>query len=601
MAIFPSFSEVTSIKRSGLYVLGEHGGISSGISLPSGWLGDMIRVDSDYILELWSGGQLMTATTTPQIPSSIRVTRPHALYMQRTLGRFPVRHHSLNRILNIEIRGKTGAAKRQGYNRAGNLVTESGLDIMLEFDAFLDLYNQRASEAGALNYTMPELLGYGIDAFGSSGTYLVLRCLKERLHVKVEPKSFEYERTAERSRAGADWTLVLEAWSPAKPDKPGGLFGGLQDYINYATACVSSITNLVNTANSFIDSVNQGLEGLLAPLRALTQLAAALRSTVGGFNRLADFPRALVADCIAVSDQMLAAVNDAVLIKKTLDHVWGEDNSGVNRSADDKLNILAGLADINAIALMTMAGVAGIGPAGLATNLLGKAHGAVEDLGGGTSFSYSPDGLPLESGFAGDIIQYQIGAGESVYAIIKKFYKPGEAPLPAILAINKMFDPFTWATGAPIQAGDPILLPGTGLSGGGMFVDKDFDVENMFGRDILLDPATGDFVIDGSGREIKTVRGAKNLEYALWNRCRTPIGTSRHFPEYGMVLVPGSVFLPSIRGIVAAHISEQVARDPRVAGVDGMVLLDSGDGVTVRFDAVAEIGQIVNVAAPIGG
>jgi len=598
MGVFPSIAEITEVKTSGLYQYGAHASSQAGITIPAGWLGDMLRIQIDYILELWDKGVLVTAVSLPQVPTSVKVKKPFARSLIYTFGAEPIRNHAINRKLDIEFLGKTGVKDRQGYSRQGKLITENGLIIMLEFDAFLDRYQQIATDSGAHKYIFPEALSsqYDDDTFGGHGTFLVLRCLEERLHVKVEPLSFEYTRDADQTRKGASWSFNVTAYAPALPKKPGGMLGKLQGAIDAATAYVGAVNNLIAAGNTIMDNINTGLDGLRAPFQAIVKTGVALRGIVATGGQIANFPRALIADALMASEQFAAAYSDAKAIAQAIDASW-TDLFAVSSNTDE-LRPLGAAAEKTLIYAKQMHGAAGLGPdaAETAANaVLPEAGSSYED-----TKSYIPESdVPLEFGDAGDIVAYVVDAGTSLPDIVKKLYNtPGS--LSAIMQYNNLQDPFTWASGAPLVPGDVLLLPDTGLSSGGMFLDKNNDIENMFGTDLLLDPKTGDLVVNDGQTDLKIIRGPTNLEQALRHRCSTPVGTSRCFPRYGLPFSPGETIPKRRWGYLGAHIHEQVKRDRRVASLENLVILDGGDTVGLSFEVVAEIGTNVGVLAALG-
>jgi len=610
MGVFPAFNEITAIETSGLYPHGEHRKVQEGIGVPgtgdffgSGWLGDMIRVDIDYILEIWDQGKIVTATVLPQVPSSIKAKRQAATSINYTLGVEPIRHHARNRRVDIEIRGKTGVASRQGYSRNGKLITKAPLELMLEFDAFLDKFQQIATRSGANKYMYPEGLSNVSDdqPFGSNGAYLVLRCLEERLHVKVEPLVWEWDRNAERTRKGSDWSLTLQAYAPTTPEKPGGLFGKGQGYIDAATAYVAAVNNCIAVGNAFMDQTSQGIYGLREPFRELVKTGTALRKLLHTGGQIADFPRALAADVLMAAGQFYAAAKEAVLIGQALEASYG--GLGMGGFNDKGHRTIEAAAEETYIFGKGVFGAAGLGPDTAATyeaahenKISGEISPSATDA---PVYATGSADLDIDFGDAGDIVVHIMVDGKPLPDVVKDYYNtPGALNL--VLKYNDLQDPYTWKTGAPLKPGDQIILPGTGLSAGGMLYDKNGDVENMYGKDLLLDSTTMDFVVDGNATDAKTIRGPENLEQALRLRVTTPLGTSRNFPRYGVPFVPGDLISGNMLGYLGAHLNEQMRRDRRVAGIQNLVLLDDGDTLRVSFDALAEIGTQMPVVAPIG-
>lgn len=128
---------------------------------------------------------------------------------------------------------------------------------------------------------------------------------------------------------------------------------------------------------------------------------------------------------------------------------------------------------------------------------------------------------------------------------------------PTLVTLNGWQDARTRGDGQPIAAGTTVLVPApAGISPPG---DDD-----LYGTDLLL--RDGDLVQVGTN-DISFVRGLPNLEQNLDHRMRTPRGSNKTFPGFGISVRVGQSLTSDVPGIYLSDLKGQPMRDHRVARV----------------------------------
>jgi hypothetical protein len=161
---------------------------------------------------------------------------------------------------------------------------------------------------------------------------------------------------------------------------------------------------------------------------------------------------------------------------------------------------------------------------------------------------------------------------------------------------NGLIDGHRWGDGRPLRPGDQVQIPGVDV-GQEIGPEREDAEGDVFGRDLYLNPATGDLEILGG--DLRTVRGADNLTQALRLRLLTAQGHSGVFPRYGLPVVPGDSMSERMRGYVAAHVRAQVTSDPRIRQVREIAVLDEGDRLSVEIQVEPISGTAFGVIAPL--
>lgn len=559
---------------------------------------DLSRVPIRYAFELYSGGKLLRTVTLPAGPSRVQIEPVHAGSVGYTFGDQPDRQHTPRRRWNIVANGRTGLAPREGYNRTGKLVTLSGGQTVLEFDAFLAGYQAEAAAEGATYLSDPDKYRQLRD-----NVYLIFRAYDEGLHLKVEVPTggWRFLRAIESSRLGSyEWTLQLQGYAevgrkatPSPLGSPQAAKADARSFAQRASAGIDVIANGVATATGAVGVVESAIQRIAAPVGRLQRIGVDLRRFVGAAASLASIPRRLLLDLAITAEQVLAAFTDAQSMGLS---VW----DGTGDAAERLQN-----ACIEAETL-----------ARESTTTYGRLRGSPQTYatmaGALTLGSAVQTGADAASDVETNVLAYSMQAGETLQDVAEKTLGNPAAWI-TIAAYNGFADAYTTPEGAPLQAGDVVLVPGGSLGGAGV---PSLLAGDLYGTDLALDMDTGDLLLseasgvyqDAAGAysalaetadDLRTVSGAENLKQAVLLRMLTPRGSVRSLRDYGLLSSPGSTISAAQVAQVAADVREQMLQDPRIADVVDIAVIDDGDGLGIDMTIVPVASAAIGLVAPV--
>lgn len=594
------FDELT--KAKGYWLYKEHASSPLGIPIPStGPLADLFGLKSDYVLELFGrsddgGSVLLSSVAFPLPPESMQIRRPPATTVTHTLGYLPVREHSVNRILEIEFRGRSGVSDRQGHDREGKLITAPGPELVQEFDALLDRY-QRLCHDDAVWYRQPTTAMSSRDRTGQGGPYLILRSFSHGLHVRVEPTDWSVRKDVASSRFSLMWQLSLRAYAPATPEQPPGLFGRVQDamelvedFVRVGATAIGAARNAVSSMTSLASSARGPLQAVGSAMRQVTGLMRDVRG-------VSDLPRQYMGDVNAILVAGMQAVDTWRTGAGSVNPAAGI-NSQLRRS-ERLLGQLEQAASSNAAAVGALGGR--IANPKLAT---GAYSITVEptDADVGTTSALPPPGAQTSSTGRDDPpagVTVTIPQGSSLERLAVRYY--GSRGLwTRIAQANRMQSATRHADGSTLTPGDRLLIPLSGSALAGAQLGPTHNPQtDPYGTDLYLDASTGDLEIDGDATDVRLVRDRGNLEQAIRCRMLTTQGASSPFPGYGLPEFVGTPTSPEQLGLLASHLSMQLERDVRVLDIERLVLVDEGDSISAFASVRPVIGEPIELVTPV--
>lgn len=278
--------------------------------------------NSDYFLELYYQGEILTTIGFPFNPSAISISTPETIRLTNTANR-TFREAGLNRMRTINLSGQSGYTERLGYARDGGYIFENGEIILHEFEEFLKGYNfllsymssntysnsfiarsQNITENGreigdnramSLHFAKPrkdnvfdklQQSGYG----SGDQIYLVLRCVKENMSFRVEIRDFTYSKNVSSNRFGYVYNLSLISYGIEGPGRRTSLLSAIGDdiggYIRKVAAAAALIqafqTNLIEDTLDPIQNVANALD------TSTTELSNAINSFGLNIDRVQD-------------------------------------------------------------------------------------------------------------------------------------------------------------------------------------------------------------------------------------------------------------------------------------------------------------------------
>jgi hypothetical protein len=147
---------------------------------------------------------------------------------------------------------------------------------------------------------------------------------------------------------------------------------------------------------------------------------------------------------------------------------------------------------------------------------------------------------------------------------------------PIIIRLNNLRDAHTRADGTPLSAGSSLLVPDPEVP-----ASRGNDV---LGTDLLL--VNGDLALVGNN-DVMRVSGYANYTQNLLNRMRTPRGTNRVFPRYGLSPSIHRTSDSTVPALIRTDVTQQVMQDHRTKDVGNFKLTMLGDKVQVSMVVTA--------------
>jgi len=594
----------------GYHLYDEHEGTALAIPAPTGILGDLFALDTDYILEMYvqddaGGHQFIQAVAFPLHPESMQINRDSATQITPTLGYLPVREHSRNRNLNIRLRGRSGVAARQGHDREGSTIYKGGAEILQEFDAFLDVYQRYCHDNAVKQKTDPTKTNTYLHY--NDGPFLVFRSFSNGIHLRVEPKNWAVTKDVSQSRFGYTWFLELQAYAPATPENPPRLFGFIQDISTVMASFLDASAAVISMAATAVDRTTELANSGRVALQSLGNAASAFGEVASSVRDLTNVPAGYLADLTAIA---MEAVNAVGVFADQQGHDSGAGITSAESIEDELLRTQDLLATATETGVLA-ASLTGMLGASTPDGTLSTGSGAEDTYSGAlpvsdlptTSFRRSPGPFP-----SFNLVQDKQPAGitvplpmfGSLETLAKRFY--GTSTLwSKIATANKMPSAYTMTDGSPLVAGTPVFIPllSAQLELARSAPTQDLQTDPM-GTDIYIDAVTGDLELAGtSTTDIRTTRGASNLEQAIRLRLFATQGSSSYFPSYGLPEMVGTPSSAASAGWLASQLYQQLTRDPRILDMTKLSIIDEGDTLSAQVEVTPIIGETLNVIAPI--
>lgn len=592
------YNDITSAKGFHLYEPNANKATGFGINLGTGVLNDLFGPKSDYVLEVWIAGRLDRAIILPIHPEAIEIRRPQSSTVNYTFGYLAHREHTLHRNLQIRLNGRSGVATRQAHDREGATTLKTGPEFLRELDAFLDYYNAMCVARGdyfsdPVNYR---------DAYNA--VTLVFRSFSEHLHVRVEPTDWKMRRAANSTRFGYEWDLGLQAYAPATPEKAPTLLGQVGDAMAFVNEAILAAGNVVAMSRHAVDGTTSLANSIRGPLQAAGQLATQLDQLSGSVVRAANVPRLFMRD---VAQSFGTARNAYERLVANKGGGFGSIAEGISSEVRN-LERHLGLLDEAATGAATAAGLLGAGgdtasegSLSTATPIGAQPNPNPASWESDSAELYAMPGspvLPYETSSEPPTAPVIVAEGDTLLTLAEKHLGSSRYWM-ALASVNNMPTAYYRSSGAPLKAGDTILVPRTNEVVAKSVLSPTQDLSSdRFGQDIYLNPVTGDLELQNQA-DVRTVRDAANLEQAIRNRLLTRQGESTYFPRYGLPALIGTKVTAETLGYVASSLNAQLISDPRIVEVDSMTLTDEGDTLTGYIEVVPVIGANVSVISPI--
>lgn len=517
-----------------------------GVEVPhSGAFGALLRIPIPYLLEVYESGALSYIMTLPQNPQRYEQKRPSATVITHTLNEV-VRELTENHLVEIQLSGVSGRAERLGNTRTGRVAVLNGREILEEFDAFLDRYQERGAD---------------------TDSYMVFRALDEGQSYRVEPMDWSWSEDASRSRFSYDWTLRLEAYAHAQEPASLDVFPSLSKGLQIVSEKISELSAYPALAGNVVRNVGDIGVDVLNGASEISRLATGIQSAADAADGVRTFiSETLPLRILSVSRKFESSIN------RLLEVSGLRDRTEWSRQRDDTLNAVSNLS------LFVHEGLTAAG-------LLGVRRAEITE---DTSPTVSNTNPIVQTTRA--LVRYTIRAGDTLQSIALRAYGDSSR-WTEIANANGMRGSRYLSDGRTLSVGDTILVPRGTVTNA--------PPTSAYGTDFKLS-ADGDLVFTSDG-DLATVSGLKNLEQALRNRLLTTLGSCWLMPEYGLPLRLGSALTAQALAHSASHVRDQLVRETRIDTVQRVQILQEGDKIAVEVDIQPIEGESTTIITPYLG
>ena len=506
-----------------------------------GLLADLARINIRYLLEHYEEGELKKAVALPLPPKSLSVIQEGPSVINHTISGGVIRELAAykNRILTLS--GSGGFDARQGNDREGAIIFNTGGFILREFRAFLEEYQELAE-------------GDTLTVEGKQKHHLVFRAIEEDYHLKVEVSSFEFQRDSQGAHFAPDWVLTLKAYEDAKKVLA---FQGTQAQIEAIRASINNVNDTLSLTSTLIDG-SVGLANLiLSPLDNLKQSVEAYQ----GISESLSSALGLPSDIVGRLEQTALTFRQA--------------NSRLLNDLERFPNSLS--AKYKALRA-SLFGAEEIQAEAEALAVFSPPQGPQEDFNNPSLYlSRTPSILTQEEGRVTTNV-YRLRLGEDL-TILARRYLGDVDKWPDIAALNGWLDPFRLPNGRTAEVGDFVFLP-----------DSSNTLVRNAGEDLKLNEE-GALVLEGG--DVQTIAGADNIEQAIKLRVKAVQNETPLFEDYGLPPALGRRLNSSFSGYLGSILQEQITKDPRIEKILFLELESVGD--TIQANIEVRTNELNNV------
>tara|TARA_Y100001938_G_C8096832_1_gene438693 strand:+ start:2043 stop:3566 length:1524 start_codon:yes stop_codon:yes gene_type:complete len=494
-------------------------------------------------------------------------------------GRPFLEHKPLQNEVRIHITGRQGVAHRLGHDYLGHMKFLSPEEILREFEKFLKL--------------------------GQTQQGIILRCLKERLHIWAYVEYFRWNRDVRTSRLSYEWELSLRGFEYTdEGDFTSDFTDKMREWgdtINELTAVAAVAAQTIENARNL---VSRNLSAVLDPL---SRMASQLEEVSGQL-------RGIGQDIWRILDQGLEVIADF----KRMVFTFKDDFFGV---ADDFKTGMDRLGD-------TWEGIAGKHARGPDVSTAADAYGAavnfirvaVEDLEHAMEVAKGFEGevkllrpkeprrglLNDERGVAGlaefispiktgslpldnqNFRSIVLGPGEDLRDVALVVFGSRDA-WGIIADINGWLSATLKENGARPVAGDVVLVPSP---------DQPSDIQKKavgMGHDMQVEKS-GDVEFEN------LLSGDDNIAQWITNLCKTSVGAIGASSQFGWVgNSTESVSDERVATYLAATLREQLIRDSRISDITSMSIDIEGDMVAIVLTVLLSDETTLSLTVPVGG
>lgn len=603
-------------------------GFTDSLSTFGGLVTELVKVPAKYYLEIRKSEEIIAIMTFPYDPSSVNYSRPQPTSVTYTMGGV-IRQTGTIRRHDINLSGKSGLAQRVAYTRAGGLIFAEGEAVFQEFDEFFKKYIEACHSEFGVSSNMGRPISIfndtpsksSINGSTEDSLTMILRCIDEDLHLKVEPINFSWSKNSTSSRFDYEWNCSFIGYGYA--DKYTNFVFDVLDRIeNEANAlggAISTVSNVIdNISNDYIGGVRKTLRSIAGPAQAIRNIgdsgAAAYSNMLGvktdavaaikAYGFIADGvgdalnslksniatnnpyePGIAVQQPSAVSPQAAETEN---MILSTL----SEPLVAGDKQQDDLATVINTITQIKNIGERLRAGI----PRSFFNNRIydlqnpagevltgGEFLSNEKNLGAltrGLFFNSEPDIDDIQNNF--DI---HFMARDDDLKSVARNYLGEETRWVEIMTLNKWRDARRNSTGNFFTPGEKILVPKTERA-----VTNPYGIPgDSIGIDIYM--PYDEIKLSKSNNDIILTTPEQTINQYVKNVLMTRVGEISGYKSFGIPQMPNVSNLT----YAAAVVREAILRDERILDVTNIEIEAKGDTITVSCDVTPKKGEPIQI------
>lgn len=599
-------------------------GMLGGLTTQNNFIGQLVKVPAKYYLEMRNGEEIISVMSFPYDPDGVSYQRPQPTNITYTLGGV-IRETNTVRRHNITLSGQSGRAFRTAYTRSGSLFYAEGEDVFQEFDEFLKQYTEICASEFGLPMNMlssdmvPDDINLRQSMGGSESIHLVLRCIDEDIHLKVEPSDFRWEKTSGNNRFDYRWICSFVGYDYAT--KYTNKFFRSLDFVDRQVSSAGGVIGLANNtlsniSNDYVGRVRKSIQkvgGTFNVLGDTIEASSGLLSNVVGVG----------SDFVSLSDDLSYAVEDFSDLK----NVFAPATNAVQNAAENLLpdNTVIGQsasalkasklsANVSSEPILRISDVSDDEYAAIQNrlttirNIMENFRGQIprnfynnrhvnvyEDnkleiggtfLGNESNYGLLSKGIP-ESSFIDEIgtnnyFVHYLQKNEDLISLSQKYL--GDPNLwTTIMSVNKWSDARRDSSGNFAEIGSKVLIPVSTLDNSNPFGEKN----DFVGVDIKMDFNDISF----EDNDLSLVKDDDNMRQIIKNTLLTKSGELIGFNTFGLPE------LPQVSDLAygAVIVRESLLKDPRIIDVTDVELTFEEDTLIIECNVLTKNSTKINI------
>jgi len=553
-------------------------------------------IDVDYILEVRDDSGLKGLIPFPTQPFSFTTSGDFFENPIFTLDQTQVsREVSRLRKGTAQLFGFSRLYTYLGIDAKGNLVNTKGENHLRNFEKFIEDYMKSIEDGGS--------------------QYLVLRALKEDLHVKVAIQNFMWTRSAKTSRFTYEWNMTLKIYDSAKVTDNPFEFDILNNFEDIVVDGINAFTGVLDaTSGAIAGTIGQATGMTRSILKAAEGAVDATQDILDLPNTVAEGVRGLAVQIQSLWNKTMS-LNVAALAPR---HYLLTDQLN---SFDERLHAAqkekAELAEIAASGEGANTELGTTSAALMVADImyqmfvlegyLGRVNRRTFQqaelkgfLGSETGYNRlaqlltSVESVPVRRTKNNQSqVQYVLRSGENLLNIAHTFL--GDTSRWHELAeINDYKDAHTKRNGDRANTGDRIYIP----------LDTDVlqQIQSSDNQSISDSIGTDLQVVDGDlvlGEDLKLVSGDDNVIQFVTTRVKTIAGEITTTPQYGGFPLVGARMSTQTSLLYSALIREELLKDVRITDVSDISFVSESDYVDIQFSVQPLGSESITFRAPL--